>query len=189
MYMIVLVEGPDGSGKTTLIDGLMPRLKAPRLKLNFSYPNEPTVEENVAYARGEYESIIRNLFNPLSSRYSIVCDRFHLGEFVYGPIMRQYSDSMATETLRRIEWWLIKGLEEPEKVKLILLTCNDPRELLYRSSGDSYVNMLEEFISIRKRYDEAFNMSILSKIRINTQENNKQEVLTKAVKFLGIETE
>lgn len=183
--MIILVEGPDGSGKTTLINQLIPKIRAPRIKLNFKYPEETTTEENIAYARGEYEGIVRNLFTLLSYKYgyNIICDRFHLGEFVYGPVMRDYPEPEALETIRRVEWLMMKDLS-PDKVKLIVLNCS-PSTLAKRAYNDKYVK-LKDLIKIQKRYKTAFDLSgLFHKRYINTDELNPEEAFYEAMKFLG----
>jgi len=183
--MIILIEGPDGSGKSTLIDGLIPLLPKPRIKLNFRYPHEESVEENLAYARGEYESTIRNLFKELKSTHSIICDRFHLGEYVYGPVMRNYPGHSALNTLRRIEWTLL-GLEE---VKLIVLNSSLTHvpAMFIRTANDDYIKSLDDYRRICTRYRMAFLISALPKICIDAISLSPREALFEAVKFLGLD--
>lgn len=70
--MLIVIEGPDKTGKTTLA-------KAVAERLGFKYVHFSAPKGNPA---DEYIDFLLNLKEPT------VCDRFHLGEFVYGPIFR-----------------------------------------------------------------------------------------------------
>ena len=72
---IIIVEGPDGSGKTTLVDYLADPLDA--------HTNHCGVP--VGHPMIEYVDVA---MMGLRTGKTLIVDRFHLGEQVYGPIMR-----------------------------------------------------------------------------------------------------
>lgn len=86
--MLFILEGSDGSGKTTMAGALEDayRLHYPQgevLRLKAGPPDPP--DRN---AVEEYElGLLRQLpDNPASL---VVCDRWNLGEMIYGPLLRQ----------------------------------------------------------------------------------------------------
>lgn len=76
MNPVVIIEGPDGAGKTTLCQHLVKR--------GFKYFHEgpPPPEGDML----EYYAV--KLWKAMHGRAPVVFDRFHLGEMIYGPIAR-----------------------------------------------------------------------------------------------------
>lgn len=70
--MLIVIEGPDKTGKTTLA-------KAIAKKLGYEYVHFSAPKGSPA---DEYIDFLLKLKKPT------VCDRFHLGELVYGPMFR-----------------------------------------------------------------------------------------------------
>ena len=119
---LIIVEGIDGSGKTTLIEGLR-RLGAFDYHFNYSYPKEAEMFQCGAFAKGEYAASIRIFKQLLQRDYTIVCDRFHLGEYAYGPIMRGYPEFFAKKIVDDTEKQILADLKEFE-VYVVILHCN-----------------------------------------------------------------
>lgn len=65
---VFVFEGPDGAGKTTLA-----RAVADLINAEYLHASAPTVHPLVEYTA------------PLAMESSVVCDRWHIGELVYGP--------------------------------------------------------------------------------------------------------
>lgn len=76
--MIIVLEGCDGTGKTTLAEELK--------KLGFSYRHEgpPKTKDLFTYYTNQLLSV--------APGRDVVFDRLHLGELVYGPVMRGRSE-------------------------------------------------------------------------------------------------
>lgn len=76
--MLVIIEGCDGSGKSTLADMLLRELDDAVLLHRGPLERHPLEE---------YEADLDG-YRPGGEGPHIICDRWHLGELVYGPIFR-----------------------------------------------------------------------------------------------------
>lgn len=91
MGKVIILEGPDGGGKTTLAQYLC-------TEADFDYKHEgppPPDRDQLEY----YKTI---LFDALESPHNTVFDRLYLGECVYGPIIRGV-DRLGLEALKLFE--------------------------------------------------------------------------------------
>jgi thymidylate kinase len=70
--MLVIIEGADKTGKTTLAKAIAGELGYEYV--HFSTPKGPPADEYIDFL--------------LALKRPTVCDRFHLGELVYGPLLR-----------------------------------------------------------------------------------------------------
>lgn len=75
--MVIIVEGPDGSGKTTLCRSLERIMRLPYQH----YGPPPAGVGRLEYYKREFR-------NKTSHNHGYIFDRFALGELVYGPILR-----------------------------------------------------------------------------------------------------
>lgn len=79
--MLIILEGPDGAGKTTLAQSLCDEVSR--------HGDEVTLLHKGPLTRHpllEYELDLAD-YRPNSGSH-IICDRWHIGELVYGPILR-----------------------------------------------------------------------------------------------------
>ena len=99
--MIYIVEGTDGSGKTTMCDALEAITLGARVKANA--PTAPALVEYTA---------------PLVAYdgygIDVVCDRWHVGERVYGPLYRGGCG------LSPVAWAAVEGFLEERNACVIL---------------------------------------------------------------------
>jgi thymidylate kinase len=189
---LIIIEGVDGTGKSTLIEGLR-RKGIYDYLFNYSYPKEPTIEECGAFAKGEYFGSIKIFKQLIEQDKVIVCDRFHLGEFAYGPVMRQYP-----------EWFARKIIVDTEKTiedfginfnKIVLIILHSSPETILRRKGKimgkEYVQNCQDLFEIDKRYFLVSSEGItkLVALHIHTDSelynNHPELVLETVIQFIG----
>lgn len=79
MNVLFIIEGVDGVGKTQLAQHIMDRMATPAAHLHAGKPTRRTMI-------GEYGMPVHQLG---LNRYNVVCDRWHLGEFVWPTIFNR----------------------------------------------------------------------------------------------------
>lgn len=99
--MIVIFEGPDGSGKTTLA-----REVADKTGATYIHAQAPERHPLVEYTA------------PLDPNEDYVLDRWHWGEMVYGPLFRGES-GLTTEQFWAVEQYL-------DDLGAVVVLCNGP---------------------------------------------------------------
>lgn len=127
--MLIIVEGCDGTGKTTLVERLRDMLLVgsdpDRVKvLHRGVPQQP------AYL--EYTEELVN-YEPECGHH-VVCDRWHWGELVYGPLYRGKSE-LGWDGMLDVE----RGLRDRGAV--VVWLEQDASELRHRFSrrGEDYL--------------------------------------------------
>lgn len=78
--MLIIVEGPDGAGKTTLINELQRQLEARGQGTIVSHSRPPK-----RHPLDEYE--VPMLQYRANDQYTLICDRWHWGEAVYPTLL------------------------------------------------------------------------------------------------------
>lgn len=101
----VVLEGPDGSGKTTLANAL--------IAVGFEYDHCGPPEKNA-----------RSYFMDALERHSVpaVIDRLHVGSFVYGNVFRGMDD------LSEFDYWTIEGTLMANGA--VLIYCSPPTAVM-----------------------------------------------------------
>lgn len=81
--MIIIVEGCDGAGKSTFVDQLATQVykKMPAERVRIEHKGPMTTD-----AINEYEGPLEDYYPGGSD--TVLCDRWHIGEFIYGPMLR-----------------------------------------------------------------------------------------------------
>lgn len=93
--MLVIIEGPDCAGKTTLAEN-MRRYTACKV-LHRGPPEDDAFVEYTADLQS---------YQPEAIGANVVCDRWHWGELVYGPMLRGES-KLDEEAFRAVEDFLL----------------------------------------------------------------------------------
>ena len=139
--MIIIIEGPDGSGKTTLAGVLSRQTGFPMV-----HRTQPKSEEEKARMMQEYVATIKAGKNA-------IFDRCWYSEMVYGPIMRDKSVISYPE-MYELEWLLTK------RGALIIYCTDRPETLWYRCSkrGEDYITDYDTFVSICKEFDKIMSV-------------------------------
>ena len=141
---IIIVVGPDGSGKSTLCQELSNQFGMP-IK-SFSYPK--TQEEK--------NEMFDMYIEEIENNDNVIYDRFAYCEWVYGPVMRDKT-YISYEQLTYLEIMLL------QKGAIIFYCYNEPRTLMERCKqrGENYIP-LDKLKEIKERYD--FLMKTLTHI-------------------------
>jgi len=134
--MLILLEGPDGSGKTTLAKQLAKQTGYKQVC--FSYPKS---EQEKAEMLSMYEKVIKSAGN-------VIIDRCWYSEMVYGPILRK-ENNISFPQMYTLERLLAK------KGAMIIYCTGDRNTLWERclKRGEDYVTDLEDFINICRGYN------------------------------------
>jgi thymidylate kinase len=150
-----LIEGLDRLGKSSLIDGIRNALgyfevihyqKPQKLSC---YNGDPLIYQ---------ENGFRTMFSLLRSSAPIICDRAHLGEYVYAPMYRKYSGDYVFNL--EVEY----GFAAISSVRLILLTEDFSVSNHFVDDGESFD--ISKRAQEQELFIEAFNKSNIKDKRI-----------------------
>jgi hypothetical protein len=141
--MIVILEGPDGGGKTTLAKHLQEHH-------GFQYVHTgPPESDKVLEAYG------KTLYDASRSSGNFVIDRLHVGERIYGPALRDQ------DRLGRTGEVLIHRLISAYGARLVF--CLPPYNAAFRnwkkkhSEGSELIEKQEIYTHVYHKYQEAVN--------------------------------
>lgn len=150
---VIILEGIDGSGKSTLADEIIDMSPIPARYLHRG-PLEGTVEEELIYP-----------LQNIKPDELLVCDRWHVGEMIYGPIYRGKSQVQGVyhDIIENLLWDL-------NAVKVIL--SPDPGLIADRldERGEDYLQP-EHFDEIYQAYESyafANDWRLISEIKEST---------------------
>jgi thymidylate kinase len=136
--MIYIVEGPDGAGKTTLVN---------RLQEMFGYPvkhrNKPKNEE-------EKQMMLAGYAYDIATGGNFIYDRCWYSEMVYGPVMRDASVITADQMVALEEAIVRNGGG-------IIIHCTDATNILWNrctSRGEDYITSRDTLDDIREGFEQ-----------------------------------
>lgn len=168
---IVIIEGPDLSGKSTAIEKLSKKLNSGFVLKNAFKPRE---KDSVIFY--QYESILAGVMTYLDRQPDqiIILDRFYPSEAVYS-YMRGYDELDSAQTHN------METLCSSINVKLIFIdTTVETLEDRYAKRGDEHIK-LEQLKILKTRYDTFYDNCVLEKIKIDT---TKEGWLDEAIAFI-----
>lgn len=143
--MIIIVEGIDRVGKTTLCQKISETIKLPIYKHIGDFKYDKMDNDNETDKMLQILEICR-----LSDTY-IIFDRFHLTDYIYGVLERNYSLDKALKNFVQIEEFLNKM---SNKVILILMQPTDVKKSSEEHGKD-----------LSKHKDMFFDLYKMSKIK------------------------
>jgi ribose 1,5-bisphosphokinase PhnN len=144
--MLLIIEGPDGSGKTTLVEEL--RMLARDAQQDFVTLHkgqpDPGVDLFEEYHRG------LDFYRDVEPKKTfVVADRWHLGELVYGPVMRDVS-RVSIEQARMID----RRVDYLGGVRIVLDAVDSTLWHRAQARGEDFVTDPKDFFAIVARYRE-----------------------------------
>lgn len=158
-----LIEGLDRLGKDTLIEGILNRFGYHQV-IHYVKPKALayyTAREPAEAFRQYQEDSFRTMFAILSAplRAKIVCNRAHLGEFVYAPLYRNYSGEYVFELEREFV------ANQMEDTRMVLLTEDLASSRHFIDDGNS-LGSQDKRCNEQDLFLQAFKMSTLVDKRI-----------------------
>jgi len=158
---LIIVEGQDNCGKSTLLRKLRSMIDTPRIiTLSSSGPPKNTGQEwNIEHYSEVFELMLEMVLG--SSRFTVLADRFHIGETCYGPLFRN-ADS---EYIWELEEQVMKLIGE--KTYLIVLTDNGD-DIISREDGHSIEQSAEEFDKIGDMFVAGYERSSIPNKKLIT---------------------
>jgi len=133
---VIILEGPDGAGKSTLADSLE-QLTGFRSEHLVAPVDEPPLA-----------TCIRYLDDTLASGKGIIFDRFHLSEHVYGPIARGVDQIGAAGAVLEQSMW--------DTVRPVVVLCLPPHEIAQQNWALRNAARAE-MIERREMYDAVYS--------------------------------
>jgi thymidylate kinase len=156
--MLIIIEGMDKCGKSTLGEYLLKNLPKSFMMKNGSKPKDGSEEEMMKIIKA-YNTMLDCYFNHCTD-CNMIFDRFLLSEFVY--CYKRGYESYNNKHLQSI-----KRLLEESKDDVVMIYCwSNIQEIKnnFVKDKEDYVKV-EEVENLRKRYDKfikKFNLKVLT---------------------------
>ena len=195
---LIICEGGDNLGKSTLIEGLCKYLKYDTVMIRHfgKPPKGMSPAETLDFQFKCFDNEARflhkaaQLFTFTRFNYypnTFIWNRSHIGEYVYGQMFR---GSEQKEILNKLLTWEDQVLKWYRGIEIYLITHDaDPEFFLKNEDGDSYAKTLEDKTKELKLFKEIHELShIKNKLLIKVDENGKwrprEDVLNEVLKFI-----
>lgn len=185
---IIIFEGVDKVGKTTLIERISKELtdiygkKVLRLTLPFSMEKPNASNEISMFRLGVQLDVMKKMSKKFSDDYVLLCDRFHLSEFVYDNALRRYQpfDKAAYQQIDKEVSHL--------KTLIIYQTTSNIGDLYEKFKDES--GLLDglsysQYIKSHILFEEAYQATKCS-TKIKVDRDKVDGVVSEIIEFLGM---
>lgn len=172
--MLIIIEGVDGTGKSTLAQGLK-ALTGDVLQLHAAQPVGTWDEE---YVQPLTQYVPTGKHEPPSSPSHVICDRWHWGELIYGPLYRGQS------IVGPEEWMYVDSMLNA-KGAIVVFLRNKKEDILQRwkDRGEDFAKA-EHLDQLMSSYEYVAANSRVPVIRAtNPRHSHMLRILTVASAF------
>ena len=162
---LVIIEGPDNVGKTTVINDLVHKTKS-CIYLHCEKPEDNDDPVECALAQNEYfnklyKSVIKYAEYDMPHLDMIILDRSWVGEYVYGVLYRGNGKNYVRKMIHNLHKRLIETSCRTDyqlsDIYYILLTADNGEFILNNDDGKSISNKLENINKEREAFLEISN--------------------------------
>lgn len=187
---LVIVEGLDNTGKTTVIQELVDYYKSLNLRVIHCEKPVPDTPENMAKAQNSAYINLADEIVGYKGQYDIVIvDRCWYSEFVYGQIYRERKYTDVLDNIYTVEQTLIINIGVLD-ICLILLNVDDPVFSVKHEDGLSISKAnIDKIVLEKQKFEEVFDKSMLIN-KLNLIVNNglnfksKDTIFSKIIKLI-----
>lgn len=175
--IIIIIEGPDNVGKSTLIKNIRQKLQDDVFHVLHSTPIKlNSVNEYIDYSTKQVTSMFELM---RFTNENLIFDRSHLGELIYGNIYRGYTGDFVIDIEKTYADYAFFN-------HVYLITLIDTAEnLIKREDGLSF--SIDPDVKNRelKLFEYAHNKSLIkNKLLINVRDYNESALLNLVLPFI-----
>jgi len=178
---VIIVEGMDNVGKDTQIKAICNHFPEDNFHTLHYHAIKSRSNSGARYAA---EQTYSEMFRIIDTMYDLnfILNRSHLGEYVYGPMYRNYKDPEYVFQMERTP--LIQGVMND--AALLILTHNHPETLAEREDGDSLSQGQIELIEQERDrfYDVYLESAARHKLLLPVDGMSKEAVTDKVIGWL-----
>lgn len=168
MGKLLVVEGLDRCGKSTLVKSLKTKILNPRIVTLSS--SSPPIGVDDSWSIQHYSSLFENIATLVETGFMVIFDRFHIGETVYGPVYRGSNTGYIWE----LEEALISAIGE--SAYLLLLT-DEGKNIAKRDDGLSLESSASEYDKIGSKFKISYDKSVIpNKLQLNITDDGWAKV-------------
>ena len=186
---ILIIEGPDNTGKTTLINRLMEQYN----DVYYIHCSKPKETDPILCAIAQKNSFqkitdkINDLWECNICPELVILNRAWYGEYVYGCLYRGNGEEYVEQMIKELEEYLPHNMP----VRIVLMTAENPEFLVKNEDGQSLSEGKKESIQIEiNRFNYIINKSELPHKTICIHDKkgefkSKDEIYNTVIKFLN----
>ena len=186
---IIIIEGPDNTGKNTLIQSIIDNNKVVKLVHCDKPVSEDPFEEQFKLFWSHAYNIVQD--NRNKDIDVIVFNRYYQGEYVYGQMYRNGDPEKIKWMINETEKYLINNLDEDD-IYYVQLLSTSPKQLKKYDDGKSLSGAeLEKIQKECNLFKDVFDFSILKKkhiIYVNDGDNfrDRNDILIEFQDFINM---
>jgi len=178
--MIYVFSGPDRTGKSTQIANLKKYLEEKGELVHILHYSNIKGDNIRERSEEYYQQMFKLCKFATLNNISLIFDRAHDGETVYGPIYRNYDGNYIYSIEERFGNRVLQNMS-------LFVFIDKPEHLISREDGGSFTIELEKKQDEISRFIDFFEKSkIKNKALIDIQDMNIDQVFNKIKEFLGV---